>query len=286
LAIPVSGLGVIFVLCKGEGEKMSHLAISLLGSFRVTLDELPLTTFATDKVRALLAFLVVEADRPHRRETLMDLLWPDRSETAARNNLRQALYQLRKTLADSKSEAPHLLVSAKEIGFDPTSDYWLDMVEHERCLSVVRARLRQGQGLCADCLGRLETAVELYWGDFLAGFSLPDCPRFGWWQLTMQEACHRQAMGALSALVDVYEAQQEYERVSDYALRKIELEPWRESAYRHYMRALAFSGQRGEALHQYDVCRKRLAEEMRIEPSAETTWLYQQIRAGALPGHG
>ena len=265
---------------------MSHLAISLLGSFRVTLDELPLTTFATDKVRALLAFLVVEADGFHRRETLMGLLWPDRPQAAARNSLRQALYQLRQTLGDSKNTAPHLLVSAKEIRFDPASDYWLDVAEIETCLSVARTHLLQSQGLCPDCLSRLEMAVELYRGDFLAGFSLPDCPRFGWWQVAIQEACHRQAIDALSELVNAYEAQQEYDQVSHYAVRKIELEPWRESAYRHYMRALAFSGQRGEALHQYDICRKRLAEEMRIEPSAETTWLYQQIRAGALPGHG
>ena len=70
---------------------MSHLAISLLGSFQVTLDDVPLTSFATDKVRALLAFLAVEANRPHRREALIDLLWPDHPPAAGRNNLRQAL---------------------------------------------------------------------------------------------------------------------------------------------------------------------------------------------------
>ena len=265
---------------------MSHLAISLLGSFWVTLDDSPLTTFATDKVRALLAFLAVEANRPHRRETLMGLLWPDRPQAAARNSLRQALYQLRQTLADSKSPAPYLLVSVKEIRFDPTSDYWLDVAEHESCLSAVRARHPQGQGLCPDCLARLETAVELYRGDFLAGFSLPECPRFTWWHLLTQEACHRKAMETLSFLINTYEAQQEHGKVGRHACRQIELEPWRESAYRRYMRILALSGQEGEALRQYEICRKRLAEGMRIEPSAETTWLYRQIRAGALPGLG
>jgi hypothetical protein len=85
-------------------------------------------------------------------------------------------------------------------------------------------------------------------------------------------------------LAGYYEAQRDYAQVSRYARRKIELEPWRESAYRRGMRALALSGQRGEALRQYDICREQLAREMGVEPSAETTRLYQQIRAGALPG--
>ena len=96
----------------------------------------------------------------------------------------------------------------------------------------------------------------------------------------MQEACHRRAMETLTILINAYEEQQDLDRVCTYAVRKIGLEPWRESAYRHYMRALALSGQRGEALHQYDICRQQLDQHMGIKPSAKTTRLYQQIRAG------
>jgi DNA-binding SARP family transcriptional activator/predicted ATPase len=263
---------------------MSHLAIALLGSFRVTLDDVPLTSFATDKGRALLAFLAVEANRPHRREALIDLLWPDHSPVAARNNLRQTLFQLRHTLATCPGPAPHLFVTAKEIQFDPASDHWLDVAQFETCLSASRTHHPSGQVLCPDCLARLETAAALYRGDFLSGFSLSHCPRFEWWQLLTQEACHRQALEALSMLVNSYDAKQDYGRVSRYACRQVELEPWRESAYRRCMRALALNGQRGEALRQYDICREQLAREMGVEPSAETTRLYQQIRARALPG--
>ena len=74
---------------------MARLAISLLGSFQVMLDGEPLTAFETDKARSLLAYLAVEARRPHRRESLGALLWPERAEAAARNNLRQTLFRLR-----------------------------------------------------------------------------------------------------------------------------------------------------------------------------------------------
>ncbi|MFN2283737.1 MAG: alpha/beta hydrolase, partial [Anaerolineae bacterium] len=65
---------------------MSHLILSLLGSFQATLNGAPLATFESDKVRALLAYLAVEHSRPQRRETLAGLLWPDMAERDARTN--------------------------------------------------------------------------------------------------------------------------------------------------------------------------------------------------------
>ena len=262
---------------------MSQLAISLLGAYRVTLDGLPLNGFATDKVRALLAYLAVESETPQRREALAAMLWPDRPERVARTNLRQALYRLRRALGDRQATLPHLLVTAKDVQLHPGNRHWLDVIEFEAHLSAGRARPPGGLVLCPDCLARLEAAVDLYRGEFLAGFTLPACPHFAWWQLNVQQACHRQALEALHQLVVAYEAQGDCAAVRRVARKEIELEPWRESAHRRCMRACALCGQRGEALHQYEVCRVLLAQEMGVEPSAETTTLYEQIRSGVLP---
>jgi DNA-binding SARP family transcriptional activator len=54
---------------------MAHLALALLGPMQVLLDGTAAATFEYNKVRALLAYLVVEADRPHRREHLIGQHW-------------------------------------------------------------------------------------------------------------------------------------------------------------------------------------------------------------------
>ena len=78
---------------------MTHLfTLSLFGGFHVTMNGRPVTNFRTDKVRALLAYLAIEADRPHRRETLATLLWPDQPQTTSLMNLRQSLYRLRRAI--------------------------------------------------------------------------------------------------------------------------------------------------------------------------------------------
>ena len=71
---------------------MARLSLSLLGAFQATLDGEPITGFGSAKTRALLAYLVIESDRPHRRETLAALLWPEQPDRVARINLRHTRY--------------------------------------------------------------------------------------------------------------------------------------------------------------------------------------------------
>ena len=79
---------------------MTHLSLSLLGPFQAALDGQLVTGFDSAKVRALLAYLAVEADRPHSREALAGLLWPDYSDRSALNSLRSALANLRQVIGD------------------------------------------------------------------------------------------------------------------------------------------------------------------------------------------
>src|SRR5574341_2392884 len=83
---------------------MAHLSLHLLGQYQVTLDGQPVVGFESNKARALLAYLTVEADRPHCRDVLAGLLWPDHTEKAAHDNLRQALANLRRVIGDGRSE--------------------------------------------------------------------------------------------------------------------------------------------------------------------------------------
>jgi DNA-binding SARP family transcriptional activator len=52
---------------------MSRLTLSLLGPPEFTLNGSPVTGFESNKVRALLAYLAVEADCPHHRLALAGL---------------------------------------------------------------------------------------------------------------------------------------------------------------------------------------------------------------------
>lgn len=169
----------------------AHLALSLSGAFQATLRGAPLEAIESNKGRALLAYLAVEADRPHSRLHLAALLWPEETEAASRQNLRQLLYNLRQALSSSPDAEPFLLVDAQTVQFNPASDHWLDV---RAFLGLIETCERHGHrrlDACRDCLGRLQQAASLYRGDFLAGFSLPDSDEFeGWLTARARGAAH------------------------------------------------------------------------------------------------
>ncbi|MFQ5593204.1 MAG: BTAD domain-containing putative transcriptional regulator [Anaerolineae bacterium] len=251
---------------------MGHLAIRLLGPLQVTLDGNPVTAFESDKVRALLAYLVVESNRPHRREALAGLLWPEWSERAARANLRRALANLRKTIGDHRATPPFLQISRQTIQFNRASDAWCDVTAFTELLEVEDAS--------QPFVCQLEEAVGLYCGDFLTGFTIGDSAAFEEWGLLTREQLQRQALASLHRLAAYHEERNDYERALSVAWQRVELAPWQEEAHRQLMRLLALNGQRSAALAQYHACRRALARELGVEPSPDTVRLYEQIRDG------
>lgn len=64
------------------------LALSLLGGFGAWVGEEPLEPLATQKTRALLAYLALES-RPQSRQHLRALLWSEAEDGAGLGNLRK-----------------------------------------------------------------------------------------------------------------------------------------------------------------------------------------------------
>ena len=75
------------------------LLLSLFGSFQLVHNQQPIQ-FPLTTARALLSYLALEAERPHGREVLAALMWPDQGHSAAFANLRQTLARMRKMLAE------------------------------------------------------------------------------------------------------------------------------------------------------------------------------------------
>src|SRR5690349_11763500 len=103
---------------------MAQLALSFLGPLRISLDGQPLG-LRSARIRALLAYLVLEAGRAHTRDALAALFWPDEPDHVARQNLRQALYQLRRLLGEG--DEPLLLVTRDAVQLNPARECALDV---------------------------------------------------------------------------------------------------------------------------------------------------------------
>jgi predicted ATPase/DNA-binding SARP family transcriptional activator len=256
---------------------MPQLQIKLLGPLQITLDGVALA-FRYEKVRALLAYLAAEADRPHTRATLAGVLWPESPEVDARRNLSQALFQLRQTIRDTDHTPPWLIITRDTLQLNPDADQRVDVVEFDRLVTACATHRHEAIEACPACAQRLEQAAELYRGDFLQHFQIDNSLAFEEWALFKREGLHHQMLETLAHLTAYQVRCGAHAEVRRYAQRQLDLEPWREEAHRQVMQALADSGQRSAALAQYEACRKILLEELGVEPAAETTALYEHLK--------
>ncbi|HET8628208.1 MAG TPA: BTAD domain-containing putative transcriptional regulator, partial [Thermomicrobiales bacterium] len=244
------------------------LRLAFLGGFYAARGETPLGGFGSRKTAALLCHLAVTG-RPQRRAALAALLWGDMPEERAGLSLRQSLHHLRRLLPD------YVSVTRDEVAFRRDRPYWLD-------IEVFAAALDAPAG--DTPLDALAAAVDLYRGPFLAGFAVRDAPDFADWAAIEGERLHRLALGGLRALAERHAACGEYDAALRHAGRLLALEPWQEEGHRLVMTALARAGRRADALRQYEVCRRALANELGVEPAPETAALAERIRRGDLVG--
>jgi predicted ATPase/Tfp pilus assembly protein PilF len=252
------------------------LRIHLLGPLRLRLPEDNTPAFRSNKTRALLAYLAVEAGQPHHRGALAALLWPDLPEDAARNNLSQTLGRLRHALG---TEIAHSRLRATrweiELRLAPTD--WLDVAVFTDL--VARADRVTDP---AAAIPLLEKAVSLYEGELCAGLTVADCQAFEEWLLLSREHLQRLALESLSELADHALKADHLDLAESYARRQLTLDSWQETAHRQLMRALALGGNRAAALAHYEICRQALKEELGVAPDAATEALVAQIRIGEL----
>jgi WD40 repeat protein/DNA-binding SARP family transcriptional activator len=261
-----------------------------LGTFEVSVQAGLVDTFPTDKVRALLAYLALESRaetgargaRPHRREVLAGLLWPELDDALALANLRLALHRLRQTLDRAVPQASDALltITRQTVQLNPAA-LAADAITFQELLARSASHAHADLSRCDECQKLLAQAVNLYQGELLAGFGIADAPAFEEWLLLRREMLHQQALTALHALIAACEQRGNRQQAHLYARRQLALDPFREESYRQLMRILAQLGLVPEALAQYDAYRNLLQRELGTEPDAETTALYAQIRAGA-----
>jgi len=259
---------------------MQQMGLHLLGQFEVSIDGTRIEAFRYSKLGALLAYLVVEANRPHRRENLAEFFWPDRSAGTARANLRQALLGIRQTIRDHETCTPLLKVTPDTIQINGANDYQADVILFNEQLQTVRSHAHEKAGTCRSCMKALEIAAGLYRGDFLDGMNFDEETGLRDWVQFHRRDYFRQQLEVLQYLADYYESTRQYGTAYQYVLRQLQMDPAKESAHRQMMCLLALTGRRSAALEQYRICCHHLSSELGIDPEPETVALYEQIRAG------
>ncbi len=129
---------------------------------------------------------------------------------------------------------------------------------------------------------RWREAADLLGGEFLEGLALDDNPEFENWVLGERERWRACAETVLRRVIEAHARRGQYTDALRHAQRLLQMAPWDEGTHRGVMRFLAWTGRRGAALRQFELCQTALREELAVEPAAETVALFERIQAGEL----
>src|SRR5580765_212857 len=221
-----------------------------------------LLPLAGAKQRALLALLLVHANRVISRDRLIEELWGDRPPPTAVTSLQVYVSRLRKLLPDGKllTRAPGYLL---EVERDE-----LDLHDFERLLTEGRHSLAEGDAERAVIA--LHQALALWRGPALAEFAFEP---FAQAEITRLEELR---LAAVEERIDADLAVGTHSELIAELQTLIGENPYRERLRRQLIVALYRSGRQAEALDAYRRARRAL-DELGIEPSAELTGLERAV---------
>ena len=252
---------------------MSRLCISLFGRFCVQCGNESSDIFDVSKVQELLCYLLLHRNKPHTREYLAALLWPDKTATQSKQYLRKALWQLQSALDKLLTPTPVLLIESEWIQLNPQADLWLDVRLFEQAYRSVCGL--HGEQLTAVQAKEIHQIVSLYQGDLLEGW-------YQDWCLLERQRLQYAYLSMLDKLIYYSEAQEAYEQGLQYGLSILSIDRARERTHRQLMRLYYLAGDRTGAIRQYQHCIQFLAEELDISPSKRTQTLYHLIEKDEL----
>lgn len=247
------------------------LQIRLLGDFSLVLGDEPVIGVNSARLQSLLAYLVLHRDAPQSRQHLAFLFWPDLTEAQARNNLRQALYQLRHALPNNDR---YFYADASTLGWRPDSPYSLDLINFKDALDA--AGIAEDAGNPTALYRALEQAVHLYRGELL-----PSC--YDDWIVPERERLHEQCLQALERMIYLLEGQRAYTVAIPFAQRLLRHDPLHENGYRLLMRLHALNNDRASALRTYHTCADVFRRELGVEPEPDTQAMYQRLLGARAP---
>ena len=235
-------------------ETVVPVRVGILGPLEVSHDGRAVEVGGA-RLRALLIRLALEAGRPVGIDALAEALWGDAQPADTANAVQSLVSRLRRAI-------PWLSVPSGPAGYrlDLPTDA-VDANRFERLTREGRDALRAGDP--AGALACLREALALWRGPALADvadafYAAAPAARLAELRLTAQE--------------DRIEAEL---RLGHPALLVAELEeltaahPLRERLCVLRLRALAAAGRPAEALTAYEDFRRRLADELGVDPSAE-----------------
>jgi DNA-binding SARP family transcriptional activator len=245
------------------------LTVSLLGGSRVTRSNEQIWSDLGPAGRRLAGFLFTFPDRPHRRERLIDLFWPELDTGRGRRALNSAMWRLRKLLASAPEfkDGQSLRTVGPEAILERSP--WLD-VDTWALLETAETLAGPDVHLKPSRMKETLAVLYRYEGPFLDGEDAE-------WILEERERLHSYFIQSAMILVRHLGLCGNYHDAILLARHALRFDPYREELVRHLLALLALDERRSDAMRYYDHWAGMIRKELGISPLPATRAIIEEI---------
>ena len=248
-------------MSSADVEVRPDLYVRALGRFAATTSD-GMIVELPKKAQALLCFLIARRGRAVCRDEVAGLLWSNGTSAQSRHSLRQCLTTLRRRLPRQAVNA--LVIEAEALKLVVSDHFVTDVEVFERLVDSSAQTCLTG-------------AASLYSGPLLDGISLSS-DSFDDWLVAERERLVRLHLDLTERLARAVWGGGDTKAAIAHARALVSADPLREESVRLLMEILAADGQRSAALLEFGNLKRRLREELQVDPDPMTRALAEQIR--------
>jgi len=251
-----------------SSDTLPALYITCFCRFQVRRLGQPVVLCSNRNGQAILRYLVVQPEHHATIDILMTLLWPEDEPAVAHHKLQVAISALRRSLNDgyvTNSGGGYILCKNRVYELNPLVPLRTDV---DDLLEYYQAGRQSSGNVMAAYYKR---ASDLYTGPFLSEDLYAD------WSFIRRKQLNQIYVTMCDALAEYCLETGRYEHAMRWIGAILKENRCDEAAHQQLMRAYAAQGRRSEALLQYQLCLRILAEELDAQPMPETTSLFQAI---------
>ncbi len=250
---------------EGESQQVTQLIVQCFGEFQVIAPDGKVLSWRTRKTKELFAYLYHRNGESVSKERLMDLLWPQATNSNGAALLHTSLYNIRKALA-SYGDLGNLVRHTKQ-GYEMS-------MEHIVSNRTMLDGLAKGESLPPKI-----APEALYPGLYLEDVD-------GTWCVDSRAHYSGIMLKTYRQLAERAMEEQEFRKAISFLRPAIAQEPYDEDVAGKLIQAYTALGEMKNAMTQYANLKSCLAQDLEVEPSPEITRIYKECLLKRLQSKG
>lgn len=243
------------------------LDLKFLGKARVEYNGKSVVESFRNKTIALICLLVINNEKYLSRERILDYLWPDSSEEAAKNNLRYNLWLIKKIIGTSHNGQEFLVIDKDHCGINMNYDFQCDILDIKN-FKPQEPRTIEG----------LLKLKNMFVGEFLEGCYYNNCDDFNEIIIFERTRFESFRVQILKSLEELYDEEGNTVECLNILKEILDIEQYDEEVAAKILTLYLKIGNRGAGIVFYNSFRDRLASRLGIQPSEKLRKKYEELK--------